>query len=54
MHNIGDSLISKNTMSLDHYQTDCNFLFMSMRIPPKRLELLIDYDLVTKSFLMNP
>jgi hypothetical protein len=31
-------------MSLDHYQTDCN-LFLSMKIPPERLLLLIGHEL---------
>ncbi|KAK8288403.1 hypothetical protein V6Z11_D07G120700 [Gossypium hirsutum] len=35
---------TKEAMSLNHYQTDRN-VFLSMRIPPKRLLLLIGHEL---------
>ncbi|KAL1107623.1 hypothetical protein V6Z11_D03G058500 [Gossypium hirsutum] len=42
---IRDSLDrTEEAMSLDHYQTYCN-LFLSMRIPPERLLLLIGHEL---------
>jgi len=41
-----DSLIrTEEAMSLDPYQTYCN-LFLYVRIPPERLLLLIDHELI--------